>query len=70
MKPLRTAHAAWEREYIARALRAHEGNVSETAEALEISRRALTVKMAEHELGDLAAGLRTKAGIKGPRRGP
>lgn len=43
--PLREARAAFEKQFIADALRRLNGNVSRTAEALEISRPALQEKM-------------------------
>jgi len=43
--PLRTALGAFERDYIAEALRRHEGNRARTARSLGISRQALLTKL-------------------------
>ena len=57
-----------ERRFLATELFKHHGNVSETAEALGLSRRGLERRMAVHdELRALASRLRGHAGIKGPR---
>ena len=57
-----------EREVITEYLRKHHGDIGETAEALGVSRRTLETKMATHDgLRELAAELRAKHGIPGPR---
>jgi two-component system nitrogen regulation response regulator NtrX len=43
--PLFTARDAWERSYILSALAAHDGNISRTAEALQLERSNLYKKM-------------------------
>jgi len=48
--PLREAREAFEVRYVARMLRAHEGNVSHTAKALGISRVMLQKKMKQYGL--------------------
>ena len=59
---------ACEREFILAHLMKFSGNVSATAEALRLTRRGLERRMAVHDdLRAIASGLRSKAGIKGPR---
>ena len=48
--PLRRARAAFEADFIAKALREHHGNVSRAAVALGLSRAALQKKMKEYAL--------------------
>lgn len=57
-----------ERKYVLAALREHHGHNSETARWLGISRRALYDKMRDYGLDGEAAGMRTRAGIMGPRK--
>jgi len=57
-----------ERRFILDALRQHHGHNSETARWLGISRRALYDKMRDYGLDGEAAGMRTTAGIMGPRK--
>lgn len=67
MKSLPDAARDFEHAYIKRALRKSDGNLTKTANALGVSRRTLTEKIASHDLHEFAATLRTKAGISGPR---
>ncbi len=53
LEPLREARAAFEAGYIRRALEAHDGNVSRTADALGISRVMLQRKMKGYGLRDV-----------------
>ncbi|MGA7761931.1 MAG: helix-turn-helix domain-containing protein, partial [Candidatus Binataceae bacterium] len=48
--PLRRARAAFEADYIAKVLDAHQGNVSRAAIALGLSRASLQKKMKEYSL--------------------
>jgi transcriptional regulator with GAF, ATPase, and Fis domain len=48
--PLREARAAFEADFIAEALRRHQGNVSRAAQALGLSRPALQKKMKDYGL--------------------
>ena len=48
--PLKRARAAFEARYISESLKAHEGNVSRTAESLGLSRVMLQKKMKEYRL--------------------
>jgi DNA-binding NtrC family response regulator len=48
--PLRRARAAFEADYIAKALEHHRGNVSRAALALGLSRASLQKKMKEYGL--------------------
>jgi DNA-binding NtrC family response regulator len=48
--PLRRARAAFEADYIAKALDHHHGNVSRAAIALGLSRAALQKKMKDYGL--------------------
>jgi DNA-binding NtrC family response regulator len=48
--PLRRARAAFEADYIAKALDHHQGNVSRAAIALGLSRASLQKKMKEYGL--------------------
>ena len=65
---LATCLRAQERRFILAALREHDGHNSETARWLGISRRALYDKMRDYGLDGEAAGMRTTAGIMGPRK--
>jgi transcriptional regulator with GAF, ATPase, and Fis domain len=58
----------FERQRIIEALRDSDGEIGPAAEALGISRRWLEVKMLRLGLRELAAGMRARAGIPGPRR--
>jgi transcriptional regulator with GAF, ATPase, and Fis domain len=49
-RALRAAHEAWERAYLGQVLAQHNGNVSHTALALNISRVALQQKMRKYAL--------------------
>ena len=57
----------YERVVVMSALRRYDGNISESARWLGISRRTLHDKVREHELDGEARGLRVEAGVKGPR---
>ncbi len=48
--PLRQARAAFEANYIVKALRRHQGNVSRAAQALGLSRASLQKKMKDYRL--------------------
>lgn len=57
----------YERGLIRDELAEHDGHVQKTADALGIPKRTLQSRMSELGLQELAAELRTKAGIRGPR---
>ncbi|HEB71784.1 MAG TPA: hypothetical protein ENI77_04110 [Nitrospirae bacterium] len=46
--PLRAAKSAWERRYIEKALSRHNGNISRTAEAIELARKNLQEKIKQY----------------------
>jgi transcriptional regulator with GAF, ATPase, and Fis domain len=46
--PLRLAKSAWEKRYIEKALSRHNGNISRTAEAIELARKNLQEKIKQH----------------------
>ena len=64
---LATALRAFERRFLARALRRAHGHVGDAAAALGIHRRALERKMDAYDLRDAAAAARAEAGTHGPR---
>jgi transcriptional regulator with PAS, ATPase and Fis domain len=67
MKSLSAATEDFQADYIKTALYKFDGNLSEAAKALQISRRSIVYKVERYELGDFAARLREKAGVSGPR---
>ncbi|VAX19414.1 Flagellar regulatory protein FleQ [hydrothermal vent metagenome] len=48
--PLRIAKSAWEKKYIEKALSRHNGNISRTAEAIELARKNLQEKIKQHAI--------------------
>lgn len=58
-----------EREILVEYLAKHGGNISATAEALGLSRRALENKITLHDLRAEAGALRAESGTRGPRSG-
>ena len=52
--PLREAKAAWEKSYLERALMRHRGNISRTAETIELARKNLQEKIKQYGI-DTAA---------------
>lgn len=46
--PLRLAKSTWEKKYIEKALSRHNGNISRTAEAIELARKNLQEKIKQH----------------------
>ncbi len=56
MLPLKLAKAKWEKSYLGNALKRHAGNISRTAEAIEIARKNLQEKIKQHDI-DVASYL-------------
>ncbi len=48
MPPLRKAKSIWEKSYLEKALLRHKGNISRTAEAIELARKNLQDKIKQH----------------------
>ena len=48
--PLRQAKRQWEKKFIERALARHNGNISRTAQAIELARKNLQEKIRQYEI--------------------
>lgn len=59
--PLRQARSVWEKKYIEAALARHNGNISRTAQAIELARKNLQEKIKQYEI-DTSRFTRNTAG--------